>query len=121
MFSTPAWMRRSLLVFVALFPAAAVALEDSLCQSSAAIHRTRPAHHMLLPTVTSSVSYCQPPTTVLIEQFDIAYFASNASVSFNISAATEQAMNISANIQLNVYGMKPVVCALPLPIYLRVR
>ena len=40
------------------------------------------------PLVTSSVSYCEPPETLLIQQFDIAYFAANASISFNISAAS---------------------------------
>lgn len=39
-------------------------------------------------TVTSSVTYCEPPETLLIQQFDIAYIAANSSVSFNISAAS---------------------------------
>lgn len=38
--------------------------------------------------VTSSVTYCAPPETLLIEQFDLAYFAKNSSISFNISAAS---------------------------------
>lgn len=39
-------------------------------------------------TVTSSVTYCAPPESLLIEQFDIAYFAKNESIVFNISAAS---------------------------------
>jgi len=38
--------------------------------------------------VTSSVSYCKPPETLLIQQFYVAYFAANSSISFNISAAS---------------------------------
>ena len=48
-----------------------------------------PSHSLTLSSlVTSSVSYCEPPETLLIQQFDIAYFAANASISFNISAAS---------------------------------
>lgn len=38
--------------------------------------------------VTSSVTYCEPPETLFIEQFDLTYFAKNTSISFNISAAS---------------------------------
>ena len=38
--------------------------------------------------VTSSVTYCAPPETLLIQQFDLAYFAKNSSILFNISAAS---------------------------------
>ena len=38
--------------------------------------------------VTSSVSYCAPPENLLVEQFDVAYFPSNNSLVFNVSAAS---------------------------------
>ncbi|KAH8990616.1 TRP-domain-containing protein [Lactarius akahatsu] len=78
---------------------------------------------------TSSVSYCAPPENLLVEQFDVAYFPSNNSLVFNVSAASVQAnVNVSANLFLNVYGMHPVnitldICTLfngalcPLPLY----
>ncbi|KAH9484998.1 TRP-like ion channel pkd2 [Psilocybe cubensis] len=78
---------------------------------------------------TSSVTYCNPPETLLIQRFELAYFPGNRSVSFNVSAASVQAnVNVSANVFLNVYGMKPVnitldLCGLlggalcPLPMY----
>jgi len=78
---------------------------------------------------TSSVSYCDPARTLLIQKFDVAYFASNSSVSFNISASSvEPNVNVTANLLLNVYGMHPVnltldLCNLlggalcPLPMY----
>ncbi|KAI0305780.1 hypothetical protein B0F90DRAFT_1815348 [Multifurca ochricompacta] len=79
---------------------------------------------------TSSVSYCAPPENLLVEQFDVAYFPSNNSLVFNVSAASVQAnVNVSANLFLNVYGMHPVnitldICKLfngalcPLPLYI---
>ncbi|KAH7913891.1 hypothetical protein BJ138DRAFT_1058085 [Hygrophoropsis aurantiaca] len=78
---------------------------------------------------TSSVTYCAQPQTLLIQQFDLAYFAKNSSIWFNISAASvEPNVNVSANIMLNVYGMHTVnftidLCSLfngalcPLPMY----
>jgi hypothetical protein len=78
---------------------------------------------------TSSVTYCEPPETLLIQRFEIAYFPQNNSVSFNVSAASVQAnVNVTANLFLNVYGMKPVnvtldLCGIlhgalcPLPMY----
>lgn len=58
---------------------------------------------------TSSVTYCTPPESLLISRFEVAYFPSNQSVSFNISAASVQAnLNVTANLFLNVYGMNPV-------------
>lgn len=38
--------------------------------------------------VTNSVTYCSPPEAILIDEFSIVYFASNQTVSFNISAAS---------------------------------
>lgn len=78
---------------------------------------------------TSSVTYCSPPETLLIQQFDIAYFAKNQSIWFNISAASvDPNVSVTANVMLNVYGMHPVnftidLCSLfsgalcPLPMY----
>ncbi|KAG2036124.1 hypothetical protein BDR03DRAFT_1000692 [Suillus americanus] len=78
---------------------------------------------------TSSVTYCSPPETLLIQQFDVAYFANNQSIWFNISAASVDAnVSVTANVLLNVYGMHPVnftidLCSLfsgalcPLPMY----
>ncbi|KAF5370607.1 hypothetical protein D9758_002062 [Tetrapyrgos nigripes] len=78
---------------------------------------------------TSSVTYCEPPETLLVQQFDVAYIAKNQSVSFNIIAASVEAdVNVTANLLLNFYGMKPVnltvdLCSIlggalcPLPMY----
>ncbi|KAJ7072424.1 hypothetical protein C8F01DRAFT_1045050 [Mycena amicta] len=55
---------------------------------------------------TSSVTYCSPPATLLIQQFDLKYFAKNQSIFFNISAASvESNVNVSANIALKAYGL----------------
>ncbi|KAJ7733778.1 hypothetical protein DFH07DRAFT_905993 [Mycena maculata] len=55
---------------------------------------------------TSSVTYCEPPETLLIQQFDVKYFSANQSIFFDISAASVQAnVNVSANILVNVYGL----------------
>jgi hypothetical protein len=84
------------------------------------------------PTVTSSVTYCEPPESLLVQRFDVAYFASNNSVNFNISAASVVSdavpcadpprsplcqvknLNVSANLLVNVYGMHPVNVTLDL-------
>ncbi|KAH9855143.1 TRP-domain-containing protein [Lenzites betulinus] len=78
---------------------------------------------------TSSVTYCAPPESLLIEQFDIAYFAKNQSIVFNVSAASVVPnTNVNANLFLNVYGIRPInvtldICSLfdgalcPLPLY----
>ncbi|KAG5643597.1 hypothetical protein DXG03_000605 [Asterophora parasitica] len=64
---------------------------------------------------TSSVTYCEPPESLLIQQFDIAYFAKNQSISFNVSAASVQAnVNVTANLLLNVYGIRAVNITLDL-------
>lgn len=85
------------------------------------------AHEDIL--FTSSVSYCAPPENLLVEHFDVAYFPSNNSLVFNVSAASVQAnVNVSANLFLNVYGMHPInvtldICQFfngglcPLPLY----
>ncbi|KAF8902888.1 hypothetical protein CPB84DRAFT_1775110 [Gymnopilus junonius] len=78
---------------------------------------------------TSSVTYCNPPETLLIQRFELAYFPANTSVSFNVSVSAVQSnVNVTANIFLNVYGMNPVnvtvdLCGIlkgalcPLPMY----
>lgn len=78
---------------------------------------------------TSTVSYCSPPESLLVEQLDVVYFQRNASVSFNVSAASVLPnVNVSANLFVNVYGMRPFnrtidLCSLlqgalcPLPTY----
>ncbi|KIY74293.1 TRP-domain-containing protein [Cylindrobasidium torrendii FP15055 ss-10] len=58
---------------------------------------------------TSSVTYCEPPESLLVQQFDVTYFSSNQSIFFNVSAASVvQNVEVSANLLLNVYGIKPV-------------
>ncbi|KAF9484418.1 TRP-domain-containing protein [Pholiota conissans] len=78
---------------------------------------------------TSSVTYCNPPETLLIQRFELAYFPANNSITFNVSAASVQAnVNVTANLFVNVYGMNPVnvtldLCGIfggalcPLPMY----
>ncbi|KAF9528560.1 hypothetical protein CPB83DRAFT_854369 [Crepidotus variabilis] len=57
---------------------------------------------------TSSVTYCSPPETLLIQRFEVAFFPSNSSVSFNVSASSvEKNVNVTANLFVNVYGLKP--------------
>ncbi|KAH8116648.1 TRP-domain-containing protein [Phellopilus nigrolimitatus] len=64
---------------------------------------------------TSSVSYCAPPELVLVEKFDIVYFAANQSIFFNVSAASVEAnVNVTANLAVNVYGMQPLNITLDL-------
>ncbi|XP_006460701.1 hypothetical protein AGABI2DRAFT_185054 [Agaricus bisporus var. bisporus H97] len=109
MFSSLARPRLFLISFFSIFPALVLSREKAL--------------------FASSVTYCQPPETLLIDRFDIAFFPSNHSVSFNISAASVQEnVNVTANLLLNVYGMTPVnvtidLCSIlsgalcPLPTY----
>lgn len=64
---------------------------------------------------TSSVTYCNPPESLLISRFEVAYFPHNQSVAFNLSAASVQPnVSVNANLMLNVYGMKPVNLTLDL-------
>ncbi|KAF9449170.1 TRP-domain-containing protein, partial [Macrolepiota fuliginosa MF-IS2] len=88
MFSTLARSRAHFLLLL-LFPAFVCSREEAL--------------------FASSVTYCQPPDTLLIQQFDIIFFPANQTVSFNISAASVNPnVNVTANLLLNVYGMNPV-------------
>ncbi|KAJ4468218.1 hypothetical protein J3R30DRAFT_3560231 [Lentinula aciculospora] len=58
---------------------------------------------------TSSVTYCSTPETLLIQQFDVEYFAANQSVSFNISAeSVDSNVNVSASLLVNVFGIEPL-------------
>ncbi|KAJ7132865.1 hypothetical protein C8R43DRAFT_1023727 [Mycena crocata] len=78
---------------------------------------------------TSSVTYCEPPETLLIQQFDVKYIAHNQSIFFDISAASvESNVSVSASILVNVYGLSLVnvtidLCSIlagalcPLPMY----
>ncbi|KAH8080273.1 TRP-domain-containing protein [Cristinia sonorae] len=76
-------------------------------------HSFAQAHENTL--FTSSVSYCSPPESLLIQQFDIAYIEKNTSVVFNVSAASVLPdIRVSANIFLNVYGMQPINISLDL-------
>ncbi|KAF9010656.1 hypothetical protein BDQ17DRAFT_1421003 [Cyathus striatus] len=108
MFSSLAWMRAFTLLFLT-FASRSYAREETL--------------------FTSSVTYCNPPETLLIQRFEVAYFAKNQSVAFNISAASVQPnINVTANLFLNFYGMNPLnitidLCSIlggalcPLPMY----
>ncbi|KAF8919972.1 hypothetical protein CPB85DRAFT_1429444 [Mucidula mucida] len=58
---------------------------------------------------TSSVTYCDPPESLLVQQFDITYYNNNQSIFFNVSASSvEDNVNVTASLLLNVYGIKPV-------------
>ncbi|KAK7057257.1 TRP-domain-containing protein [Favolaschia claudopus] len=57
---------------------------------------------------TSSVTYCQPPDTLLIQQFDVSYMQQNNSITFDIVAQSVSNVSVSANILVNVYGLTPV-------------
>ncbi|KAI0085141.1 hypothetical protein BDY19DRAFT_458031 [Irpex rosettiformis] len=64
---------------------------------------------------TSSVSYCSPPESILIQQFDIAYYPQNRSIAYNVSLASVRPhLNVSANLFVNVYGMRPFNISLDL-------
>ncbi|KAF7321286.1 MFS general substrate transporter [Mycena kentingensis (nom. inval.)] len=78
---------------------------------------------------TSSLSYCKAPESLLIDRFDLTYFAANESIFFNISAASvAKNVSVNANIVLQAYGLGLVnitvdLCDLlggalcPLPMY----
>ncbi|KAI0917088.1 hypothetical protein AcW1_007625 [Taiwanofungus camphoratus] len=68
---------------------------------------------------TSSVSYCSPPEEILVDQFYAKYYRQNNTVSWNISAASVLPnVNVSANLNVNVYGLQPLNLSLPLCNYL---
>ncbi|KAH7888768.1 hypothetical protein F5I97DRAFT_1803107 [Phlebopus sp. FC_14] len=118
---------RHLIPLLLSISALAAARDESLCEWQLEIPRSFFIVYILL--VTSSVTYCSEPEALLIQQFDVAYFQKNASIWFNISAASVQPnVSVSANVMLNVYGMHPFnftldLCSLfngalcPLPTY----
>lgn len=56
---------------------------------SVALSPTYPGHLLTdMYLVTSSVTYCEDPESILVQQLDITYFNKNQSVAFNISAAS---------------------------------
>ncbi|KAG8990693.1 hypothetical protein FRB90_001661, partial [Tulasnella sp. 427] len=58
---------------------------------------------------SSLVSYCSPPSAILIQQFDASYFKSNSSLVFGIAASTTlSSLNVTATVELSADGMDPV-------------
>jgi hypothetical protein len=76
---------RLVLAALAFFPIVN-AKDESLCEGHG--RNLFASTHYVPTAVTSSVTYCAPPETLLIQQFDLAYFAKNSSILFNISAAS---------------------------------
>ncbi|KAF6763203.1 hypothetical protein DFP72DRAFT_956637 [Ephemerocybe angulata] len=94
MFSSLAWLRAFAFALLVLSPSTS-AREETI--------------------FTSSVTYCNPPETLLISRFEVAYFPQNSSVAFNVSAASVQPnVSVTANLFVNVYGMKPLNLTLDL-------
>ncbi|BEI81044.1 hypothetical protein CcaverHIS002_0202040 [Cutaneotrichosporon cavernicola] len=55
---------------------------------------------------TNAVTYCAEAKAVLVDQFAIAYWRANNSVTFAFSFASIQSnLNVSASLYLNAYGM----------------
>lgn len=55
---------------------------------------------------TNAVTYCAEAKAVLVDQFDIAYWKANNSVTFSFSfASIEPNLNVSASLFLNAYGI----------------
>ncbi|KAL1412775.1 hypothetical protein Q8F55_000523 [Vanrija albida] len=55
---------------------------------------------------TNSVTYCAEAKAVLVDDFDIAYWKENNSVTFSFAfASVEPNLNVRANLFLNAYGM----------------
>jgi hypothetical protein len=103
---------RLVLAALAFFPIVN-AKDESLCEGHG---RNLVASTHYVPTaVTSSVTYCAPPETLLIQQFDLAYFAKNSSILFNISAASVVSccFHITATIPHNQASRNPMSMFLP--------
>ena len=83
MFSVLAWSRAFALALL-LTSTPSYARQESLCQSLLSLRLSK-AHITL---VASSVTYCQPPETLLVQQFQIEYFPQNSSVVFNVSISS---------------------------------
>ncbi|KAI4528653.1 TRP-domain-containing protein [Schizophyllum commune Loenen D] len=78
----------------------ALALSLSLISLASARHES---------LFTSSVSYCDDPVALNVQQFDIEYIAHNSTIFFNVSASTvEENLYASANLLVNAYGIKPI-------------
>ncbi|BEJ11746.1 hypothetical protein CspHIS471_0202060 [Cutaneotrichosporon sp. HIS471] len=55
---------------------------------------------------TNAVTYCAEAKAVLVDEFDIAYWRANNSVTFAFSFASIQSnLNVSASLYLNAYGL----------------
>lgn len=55
---------------------------------------------------TNAVTYCAEAKAVLVDEFDIAYWKANNSVTFSFSfASIESNLNVSASLFLNAYGI----------------
>ncbi|TFK25233.1 TRP-domain-containing protein [Coprinopsis marcescibilis] len=94
MFSVLAWLRAFTFTTL-LFTTFVHAREDSL--------------------LTSSVTYCNPPETLLVQRFEVEFFPRTQTVAFNLSVASVQPnVNVSANLFLNVYGLQPINVTLDL-------
>lgn len=92
-----AWLR-NLVLSLLIFCSFTYSREDSLCKLL--LVASCQTSDFLFYLVTSSVTYCEPPETLLIQQFDVAYFVKNQSISFNISAASVVRFVITAIISL---------------------
>lgn len=58
---------------------------------------------------SDTVSYCSTSRAVIIDSFDISYWRSNQSVTFDFSLASVRSnLNASVNLYVNVYGRQAV-------------
>lgn len=122
MFLPLAWLRAVLLSFFLLSTTtSSYAREESIC----AFFLPLTDSFSPSPLDTSSITYCDPPSTLLISRFEVAYFPHNSSIAFNISAASvvsrsvalsdlrsltrfvQQSTNVSASLYCNIYGIEP--------------
>jgi hypothetical protein len=87
MFFTVARLRLAVAAALAVLPVANAHIE-SICELSSLCSSPQQPSPLTQYTVASSVSYCAPPESLLVEQFDIRYFPFNNSVAFNVSAAS---------------------------------
>jgi len=95
MFSSLAWPRVFYFTLIlSCLTRNSYAREESLCEYSPAGFKA-PLTDVF--PVTSSVSYCNPPETLLIQRFEVAYFPSNTSVSFNVSVSSVVRFHVSHN------------------------
>jgi hypothetical protein len=113
MFSFLAWPRVFYLTLIlSRLTRNTYAREESLCEYSFLLGSKRLTD--IFP-VTSSVSYCNPPETLLIQRFEVAYFPSNTSVSFNVSVSSVVRFHVSkyAAAAANVIFRSPTSMSLP--------